>query len=300
MFPFNLPGPEFLIFYIILGIALGLLNARQLRLKNIFTGADHARAFFNAPYPLAYLNQGQDHCLSICAFNLIDRGLMTVNDGGQISSRSQDTKQVSQPLEHALIQYASSGAKSLFTASENNKVKAALRAIKADLIRKSLITRSRFFIPSKLICLGILAAVGAIKITLALTEGHHNIQWLIILMIVFMLVISLTPAPKLTADGEGTLGLMRGLLAQLRERMQDLRPGGFTQEATLAAALFGLASLSLEHFPHLQAIMPPVTDSSGQSNDGGSGGGSSCSSSCSSSDSSSGCGGCGGGGGCGS
>ncbi|HMW50102.1 MAG TPA: TIGR04222 domain-containing membrane protein, partial [Cellvibrionaceae bacterium] len=295
MFPFDLPGPQFLGFYSLFGIALVLLNTWQLRRQGVTSGADQAHTFFNAPYALAYLNQGQQHCLSICAFNLIDRGLMTTNDAGQISSRSQDTKQVSHPLEHALIQYASSGAQKLFAAQRDNKVKVALSAIKADLLHRGLIAGGTFFTPFKLICLAFLAAVGAIKITLALAHGHHNIQWLIVLMFIFMLVISLSRAPRLTADGEATLTIMRGLLAQLHGRMQELKPGGFTQEATLAAALFGLAGLSLEYFPHLRSIMPPVVDSSGSSSDGGSSSGSSCSSSCSSSDSSSSCGG----GGCG-
>lgn len=299
MFPFNLPGPHFIGFYIVLGIALALLNLWHLRRQPLSSNTDQVKAFFNAPYPLAYLNEGQDHCLSICAFNLIDRGLMTANNAGHISSQSQNTKQVSNPLEHALIQYAAAGARPLFAAQQDKKVKTALSAIRADLLRQGLIRGNPFFVPFKLLCLGILCAVAATKITLALSQGHHNIQWLIILTGIFILVISLSRTPRLTADGEAALTLMRGLLAQLHGRMQALKPGGFTQEATLAAALFGLGGLSLEYFPHLGSIMPPTPPATGPSNDSGSGGGSSCSSSCSSSDSSSGCGGCGGGG-CGS
>ncbi|MFO1370688.1 MAG: TIGR04222 domain-containing membrane protein [Marinagarivorans sp.] len=292
MFPFNLPGPAFLIFYTALGIALGLLNAWQLRRRRVSLEADHTKTLFNAPYSLAYLNQGQDHCLSICAFNLIDRGLMTTNDTGQISSRAGDTKQVSHPLEHALMQYAAAGNQPLFTALSNSKVKAAIRAIKTQLTEQGLMARSSLFSPFKLACLAILGAVAAIKIVLALSHGHTNIQWLILLSIVFTCIICLTQGPNRTAEGNATLEIMRGLLAQLHSRMQELKPGGFTQEAALAAALFGLSSLSLEWFPYLKAITPPIVDTSASSGDGGSGSGNSCSSSCSSCGGG-GCGGCG-------
>lgn len=294
MFPFNLAGPHFLIFYTALGLALIVLNWRYLRRHTKPSGADHTKAFFNAPYSLAFLNRGADHCLSICAFNLIDRGLMTANAADRISSQALHTKQVSHPLEHALVQYAAANTKALFAAKRDNKVKAALHAIHTTLCDAGLLTRRTFFPAIKLISLGILGLVTAIKIAVALSHGHNNIQLLILLAIIFLLVLIFIPAPRLTADGEDTLSLMRGLLAQLQGRMQELKPGGFTQEASLAAALFGLGGLSREHFPYLGLITPPVAVSSASSSDSGSS--SSCSS-CSSSDSSScgggGCGGCG-------
>ena len=116
--------------------------------------------------------------------------------------------------------------------------------------------RSSLFSPFKLACLATLGAVAAIKIGLALSHGHTNIQWLILLSIVFTCIICLTQGPNRTAEGNATLEIMRGLLAQLHSRMQELKPGGFTQEAALAAALFGLSSISLEWFPYLKAITP--------------------------------------------
>ncbi|HEY6528855.1 MAG TPA: TIGR04222 domain-containing membrane protein [Cellvibrionaceae bacterium] len=294
MFPFNLPGPAFLGFYTILGLALSVLLWWYPRRVKSSSNVDHTRPFFNAPYSLAYLNLGANHCLSICAFNLIDRGLMTATETGYICSDAKFTKQVSQPLEHALIQYAAGTPKALFNANKNVLVKAALHSIKTQLVQQGLLHSNPVWLPIKLLCLSILAVAGITKIIVALNHGHTNIIFLVMIMSFFIIGVAIYAGPRVSTEGKETLSIMQGLLAQLHGRMSELKPGGFTQEATLAAALFGLSALPAEVFPYIHTILPPVPVSSrddGRSSDSGSSS-SSCSS-CSSSSCSSGCGGCG-------
>jgi uncharacterized protein (TIGR04222 family) len=218
---------------------------------------------------------------------------MTVTEDGHICSEMRFTKQVSQPLEHALIQYAAGTAKALFNADKNALVRAALRAIKAQLVQQGLLHNIPVLSPIKLLCFGILAVVGITKIIVALNHGHTNIIFLLLMMSFFLIVIAVSTGPRVSPHGKETLSIMQGLLAQLHSRMGELKPGGFTQEATLAAALFGLSALSAEAFPFIHTIMPPVPVTSSGDGGGSDGGSSSSCSSCSSSSCSSGCGGCG-------
>jgi uncharacterized protein (TIGR04222 family) len=287
---FNLPGPSFLGLFFFFALVLMFVNLLVLHRSQTNSSSDHARVFFNAPYLLAYLAQGHNHCLAVCAFNLIDRGLLRSVTRQQIAATAGSSNKATHPLEIALLRYASSGPVDLFKATHNSDVKAALTEINNNLSSLGLLNQQRFFTPAKLICVFLLLSVGLTKIVIALGHGHHNIGLLIVLMVIFSLVYLVTVAPRLTGSGKQTLSTLRNLLAQLHARAADLQPGGFTPEATLAAALFGLAILPAHAFPYATAIVPPRATSSGDS--GSSGSDSSCGSSCSSS-CSSGCGGCG-------
>lgn len=289
MFPFNLPGPAFLGVFFSLGLFLMFANLIFLHRIRFSSTTDHARSFFNAPYLLAYLAQGQNHCLAVCAFNLVDRGILTTPGDHLISASTRSGQQLTHPLERAMVRYASPGPAQLFKANKNALVKAALAEIKNNLYSLGLTHRQVLLAPSTLICIALLLGIGMTKITLALKHGHHNIGLLIVLMVIFTLVFLFTQGPRLTSSGKQTLATLEGLMAQLHARTADLQPGGFTQEATLVAALFGLAALPAQAFPFVTWLLPPVTHTSS----GGDGGSSSSSDSSCGSSCSSGCGGCG-------
>lgn len=290
MFPFNLPGPTFLGLFFFLALFLMFVNLILLHKRQSSCATDHARTFFNAPFLLAYLAQGKNHCLAVCAFNLIDRGILASTGEHLIAASTRSSQQLSHPLERALISYASPGPVDLFKADKNARVKAALTEIENNLLSLGLIYRQKLFAPSKLICIFLLLGVGLTKIAVALEHGHHNIGLLIVLMVIFTLVYLFSQGPRLTASGKKTLQTLHGLMAQLHARTAELQPGGFTQEATLVAALFGLAALPAQAFPFATSLYPPAphTGSGGGDSGSSSSSDSSCGSSCSS-----GCGGCG-------
>ena len=117
--PFDLPGPEFLIFYAILGaLTIGLLwFARRT------SEADDApRIDYSDPYLLAYLRGGEKEVIRVVTVSLIDRGLLQTNDDQLVAANENAVNIVRRPIEKALLQHfrfrtkASSG----FTSPEHS------------------------------------------------------------------------------------------------------------------------------------------------------------------------------------
>jgi uncharacterized membrane protein YgcG len=133
-----------------------------------------------------------------------------------------------------------------------------------------------------------------IKIVVALSGGHTNIQFLIILTVAFGFAAYAISRPRLTAKGEALLDNLRMLFGNLKDRALSIRPSSSPNELALLAAVFGIGAIPASAFPYAKKLYPKAASS-------GSTFVSSCGSSCgSSSGSSCGGGGCGGGcGGCG-
>ncbi|MCX6119622.1 MAG: hypothetical protein NT027_18955 [Proteobacteria bacterium] len=58
-----------------------------------------------------------------------------------------------------------------------------------------------------------------------------------------------------TVNGRISVNGLRALLNDLFKRRESLTPGGATNEATLAAAVFGLSILPSSKFPFLNALI---------------------------------------------
>src|ERR1700687_5193637 len=76
MSPFDLRGPEFLVFYIALGLVMFLVLyvARQWA-----EPTDAVRIDLSSPYLISYLRGGKNELLRVATISLIHRGLLKVS-----------------------------------------------------------------------------------------------------------------------------------------------------------------------------------------------------------------------------
>ena len=300
MNPFDLPGPEFLGFYLALAaiVILGSVLWRRAAEAGSAPRIDLAD-----PYLIAYLRGGANEMLCVGLVSLIDRGLLAVN-GTQIQRAPNATpNSVRRPIEKALLEiYEKPGtATSIF---DDPGLKPICDEHKETLERNGLlpdagVAQARLVRLIFACCL--LGGVGVLKIMIALDRGRTNIQFLVILIIVALGVAIKFASPRLTEKGATLLADIRTLYAGLKDRAYSIRPGGATLDALMLTAAFGMGALAGEDFAYTRTLFPRAKSStSSLSSSWGSSCGSSCSSGSSSCGSSCGGGGCGGGcGGCG-
>jgi uncharacterized protein (TIGR04222 family) len=295
MNPFDLPGPQFLLFYLAFGTVLLFIAAAIRRSREGTQGSD---VRLTDPYLIAYLRGGKNEALSVAAISLLDRQLLTCSD--KLSTANADAVDIARrPIERAILIRFKEPAdpKVLFT---DPALSAAAEKYKQELMNLGLLPDARLArVRHRILSLAIflLWATAIIKIGVALSRGRTNIVFLIALAVILTIVAHLTLNPRRTRSGDALLGDLKTLFGGLKDRSSAISPGGQSNEAAFLAAVFGIGALPLASFP-FAARLRPQTQAQGA-------GGSSCSSwtsSCSSSSCGSSCGGsCGGGcGGCGS
>jgi uncharacterized protein (TIGR04222 family) len=320
MNPFDLPGPQFLLFYVGLAVAT-ILVLRILRQREEAEPAGQARAIhelkaglgrlqepggapkvsLSDPYLIAYLRGGKNEVVRVASVSLIDRRLLEVKAERALKARPLGEDLVSRPIEKALLQHfraeqdattAFADARLAQVAETYERTLAELKLIPDATMRAA--RRRRLTI-----AVAVLVGVAALKILIALSRGRTNIGFLVILTALAVFVAAKVGQSVRTAHGTALLADLRTLFGSLRDRALVLRPGGGTSELALLAAVFGLAAVPAATFPFVPALYPRVTregsGSSCGSSCGSSSGGSSCGSSCGGGGGG-GCGGCGGGG----
>ncbi|MCM2359586.1 MAG: TIGR04222 domain-containing membrane protein [Geobacteraceae bacterium] len=287
--PFDLRGPGFLVFYIVLGIAVNLF-LRHLTLQKEKDGPAALRVCSD-PYKLASLRAGANETLRIVLFSLIDRGLLKAS-GDQVAAEPQAREMVRRPVEQAVVDFFTRPrpATEIFrNAAAVSAGEEYCRELAGEGLMADRIVYGSRMAPS-LAALFLLGGVSATKIGIALSRGRHNIAFLIILTLVFTIWAICTWSRKRTGAGDEVLRRARLRFKGLKERAESIRPGGMTNDAACLAAVFGLAALPSGYFPYVATLFPQaVATPDGSSYSGGCGGGGS----------SGGCGGGCGGGGCG-
>jgi len=287
MNPFHLTGFSFLAFY----LATGVLITWGLRyaIRRSETRAPPPAQNMTDPYLIAHLRGGEKEALRVVTVALLDRGLLVAEGDKVRAVNGQAVELVRRPIEKAVLRcFRSAGdAIGVFKDEATGKACNDYAKVLADqgMVADAGVYASRL-LPT-MIALSALVAIAAVKIQIALSQGRHNIGFLIVLAILFGIVTVVIWRKRLTGRGEAMLADLRDLFARLKGRARTMRAGGQTNEATMLAAVFGLAALPAANFPFLERLYPA------KSGDGGGGCGSS--SSCSSSGCSGGCGG----GGCG-
>lgn len=298
MNPFDLRGPEFLLFYFILSpIVIGILAlARQAAESSSAPKMDLAD-----PYLIAYLRDGKNEVLRIAIISLVDRRLLVANGPEIKRAETATPDSVRKPLDRAILEkFTNRGeAASVFEdsslgliANQYSQPLKAFRILPDDSVTRA--RRIRF-----LVALFFLIGVGAIKIIIALERGRTNILFLIVLIIASVVIAQKVAFPRLTALGANVLKDIQNLYGGLRSRAALIRPGGASIEAAMLAAVFGISALSSSSFAFTKDLFRRAHSSSSAWHGSSSG---SCGSSCGSSGGSSGgssCGGGGCGGGCG-
>jgi uncharacterized protein (TIGR04222 family) len=286
--PFDLRGPQFLVFYACLGVTVTLV-AFWLR---------RAGERGNPPGPLAdyleiaFLRGGADEAVRVAILTLVDRGVLLLSGGDTVSADRDDAaRRVTRPTERAILTRAAHGSKAADVLGDKSVKEAARSECEPPLVRRGLLPnreqreRRRYLL---LIAGGALVAVAAIKIALAIARGRSNVLLLVVFGVVFVGIALAVTHPPRTPAGNALVGDLRTLFGGLKDRAGSLQPGHGGSDFALLAAVFGVGA-ALPLYPDARKLFPqPSSSSDGGSSDGGS---SSCGSSCGGGGG--GCGGCG-------
>ena len=282
---FDLPGPEFLQFYVAFGAIVGVAACAFLWAAS--RGGGRLPPLLSDPFQIAWLRGGPLEAARIAVVSLVDRGLLQVT-GSRMTATSHRPRGL-HPIESAVLANCSHTSGNAAKVLSAVAVRAACRKTAEPLIRLGLAPsdeaqRQRMLVAA---LAGLLVVVvGLVKLVVAIQRGRSNVGFLIVLIIVAAAFFFWLSRPR-WRTGRG-----KRMLADLRRLMSSRRAGirgkPKTSEIMLFAAAFGLTGLA--GYSQLQAAYAGTRPQSS---------GSSCgSSSCGSS--SSGCGGGGGCGGCGS
>jgi uncharacterized protein (TIGR04222 family) len=285
MNPFTLHGFAFLLFYAVL--AAGVLVSLYTVLRRLETADPQPLPPLTDPYLIACLRADANEAMRVATVALLDRNLLQAIGEDVKSKNRQTMEMVQRPLEKAILKkfQVAAGAHEIFKDSDAKKACAAYAKV---LKSYGLIANAGLYLrrlTPMLIALAILIGVAGIKIQIALSEGHDNIGFLLILAVVACLFAAHRGLRRITTRGDNTVAGLQQLFLRLKQRSSALPKGGETNEMAMLAGVFGLSALSASDYPFLEKLYPT------KSSDG-----SSCGSSSSCSSGSSCSGGCGGGG----
>lgn len=299
MNPFDLPGPEFLLFYT--GFSALAIVALVLTRK-VAESSAAPKLDLSDPYLIAYLRGSEPETLRVAALSLIDRGLLVATGTQLKTADNASPEAVRRPIEKELLRKFNRAdeASSIF---DDSRLRATCKPYeqtlkKAGLLPDESIQRARW--SRLLIACGIVGGVGIVKILVAFSRGRTNVGFLIILIGVAIFFAVKVSFPRLTESGKAMIADLQNLYSGLKDRALFLKPGGATIEPLMLAAVFGIGALESADFAFTRVLFPRAHAAAQSGSTCGSSYASACSSCSSSCSSSCGGGGCGGGcGGCG-
>ncbi len=290
----SVTGPQFLLLYVVLAVAANLwlrwhygAREREARMG--------ALSLTNDPYQIALLRGGPEEAIRVAVVTLLDRGLLTEEDGRLFAPRADATALVRHPLDRALLECFRVPAPAEQAITSRTAL-AACKTYEQALEKNQLLagrkTRAARFTPLVL-ALAFMLGVAVVRIVYALSRGRTNVGFLILLAIICAVALVIAYRKRLTALGADTLRGLERLYAGAKRRIAQSVSPADSFDASLVAAVFGLAALPADQFPFLARVFPPPKSSHSGGTDSGSSC-SSCGSSCGGGGCGGGCGGCGG------
>jgi uncharacterized protein (TIGR04222 family) len=299
MNPFYWPGPDFLVFYLILmaatlGAQWWMRRAREAEARNTANSPK-----LNEPYLVSYLTgelNGMIRCITV---TLLERNVLRVLRTGKKSKNeliadSGMAADLQSPVERAVARFFAYSRESseVFTGLRSDPdLRTAAAQYRSRLEDAGLIATPEQRTANWLNAAGallVLLPVAFIKMYVAKQTGHHNIAFLVILTFAAVFASLLIAARRKTVLAKEAVQDLRHLFEDVRQRT---RQGVFDAispaDVAFVAAVFGMGALGGARQMYGRELFPSASSSSG------------CGSSCGSSSSDGGSSGCGGGGGCG-
>ena len=225
MNPFDLSGPEFLVFYA--AVALMVIIALKLAIDEAEGGAPRALPL-NDPYQIAWLRGGTREAARIAVLSLTDRGLLKVSGDNLVNLRSARSV-VREPIERAILARCAQSGTAATAFLDDPAVERVCAPYRARLERLQLMPdaamrahRYRWLA----VAIAILLAVSLSKIVIAFGRGRYNVEFLIILMALGLWAVCFLVRRPRTQLGNRMLKDLRRLFGALRQAGRYHPPGG--------------------------------------------------------------------------
>jgi uncharacterized protein (TIGR04222 family) len=296
MNPFDLPGPQFLALYAMLGI---VIVGAVYYLKQKAEAGEPVRLPSSDPYLIACLRGGAVEVVRLGVAVLVDRQLLAIHDGDSVAVRESVTAMHgSNDLERAILEQCAKPQVPRDLTASPRLQEVARRSYEPPLQHLRLLADAHVYrrrLREAGFAVIVLVIVAGIKVAIGLAR-QRPVSFLVLSAIGFTALAVVVTRGRRTALGDRVLGDLATLFDALRQRADELRPYTATSELALLMAVFGLEAVPAMAFPFRRAFTPAATTSScgssyscGSSSSGGGcgGGGSSCGGG------GGGCGGCG-------
>jgi uncharacterized protein (TIGR04222 family) len=300
-------GPDFLVLYGIT-ILITLTGCKFVLQGNILSSASTEIPSQPDSYEIAYLRDGAIGVAKLVCLDLRQKGLIHVKDN--YLERSPDTCDLSslKPLEQKVFDWLKY-PRNLSNFKYDYSLKHAI-AKHCQGYQQSLEAAGHFNSEAKIYMVAgiselIILSLGSYKLMVAISQGHYNVLYLIIMAIAatIWLAYLITPrTSRLTATGKLYLNDLQETFSGLESKL-NVPPTEPDDNSSLIVAIFDLEKIrGSEHYQDLVNFFIPQftytrrsSSYSSSSCSSFSCSSSSCSSSsCSSSSCGGGCGGCGG------
>lgn len=291
MNPFELRGPEFLFFYVVLSsVVMYVTWLLRRRLDGAANPAlQSPAALVSDPYLIAHLRGGADETLRVALLSLVDRGLIVAASNAFETAENVRPEHGRRNIERELLRAFRTGgnAKTLRGLHHaTNEYEETLRRLR--LLPDEEIRYGRMLLYA--IALAIIGGTAVVKLTIGLSRGRP-VSFLIVFAFFALAILHRVVWARRTRHGDAFVWSVQRLFQGLRDRAATIQRGGGTADLALLAAAYGAMAVPRELFPLRDQLYPVPVNSSSSSSSSSSCGGSGC-----------GGGGCGGGGcgGCGS
>ena len=300
-------GPDFLWFFGLCSIATLVYCAR--RINRLYSGFSTLPRIPEkpSPYEIAYLRGGAREVLWVALLSLYQSGYLTLAPATLRGRVFTATEKIPSPTELNSIERSVYSDFASPTSSPNLYLNSAMRLevlcheFKTSLQAKGLLVttaQNTIRIKTGWCAFLLLGGLGGYKILIALSRGHSNIGFLLILEALTTVALLILCGVRIrTPNGEEYLKRLQQAYSKLRTTTTVGFPPPTDDNALLLAGLFGMSVFSATDYAPLSGMYV----ASVQVNSAGNGDGSSCSStsSCGNTSSCSGGSSCSSGGGCG-
>ncbi len=286
--PFDWRGPEFLVFYVILGVIV-IATVAVLRRRSEPAGA--MMAPLTDYLKIAYLRGGPDEALRIATISLLDRGLVEAVDEHHVKTSSRTMPAGLQRTEERVLETCKDSTRASAIVDDTSLQITVRTDCEGHLVRAGLLPDDTVKADRQWLLMAgmaLLAVVALVKIVIALSRGRTNIGFLIVALPIFGYLLYRIANPARTLAGEAMLADLRQLFTALKDRMWSIGTPREAQELALVAAVFGISALPGRGAVSEKLFRRPQSASSSSCGSGGSSCGSSCGGGCGG-----GCGGCG-------
>jgi uncharacterized protein (TIGR04222 family) len=173
--PFDLRGPEFLVFYVILGAVVTLVIASLRRRSE---RAVEVRVPLTDYLKIAYLRGGPDEALRVAAVALMDRGLVEVVDAHHLKATPAQMPAGLQRTEERLLESCKDPTRASAIVDDVSLKITVTTECEGQLVRAGLLPDDNVKADRQwLLIVGssLLGLVALVKIVLALGRGRTNV-----------------------------------------------------------------------------------------------------------------------------
>ena len=262
MNPFDLPGPQFLALYAMLGI---VVVGALYYFKQQAEAGEPGRLPVSDPYVIAYLRGGAAEAVRLGVAVLVDRKLLAIGRGDTVSLREGVTPMHgSNDLERAILEQCTTEQHPRDLAVSHRLQEVARRSYEPMLRQMNLLAGPEVRgAPGANVAIAIvvLVVVAAIKLAIGLSR-NRPVSFLVISAVVFVVLTMVVTRGRRTVRGDRMLGDLTSLFDALRERAGELRPYTSTSELALLMAVFGFNAVPEMAFPFAACLQAGATTAS--------------------------------------